>query len=179
MVHPDNAKVERLVREEAGKLLNYFVRRVEQPADAADLLGETLLVIWRRIDKLPDDTTEARMWMFGIASRVLADHHRGQRRRTALTERLRVTLDEQPAWDLETPLVVASALEALGAVDAEIIRLVHWDGFSQADVSRILGKRPATVRSRYQRARRRLQNVLAESKASEQPQLANGHQPWG
>lgn len=43
--------------------LAYFERRIDGP-DAADLLSETMLTAWRRIDDLPQDDVEARMWLF-------------------------------------------------------------------------------------------------------------------
>lgn len=54
-------------------------------------------------------------------------------------------------------IAVRTALALLNAVDAEIIRLVHWEGFTQGQVATILGKRPGTICSRYHRARRQLQ----------------------
>lgn len=53
-------------------LLAYAVRRVADPADAADVVAESFLVAWRRIDEVPAD---ARPWMFGVARRVLANAH--------------------------------------------------------------------------------------------------------
>ncbi len=49
------ARVEKAVREHAPGILAYFSRRVEPGHDAADLLAETLLVVWRRASSLPTD----------------------------------------------------------------------------------------------------------------------------
>jgi len=48
-------------------LLAFFVRRAESPEDAAVLLGDALLIIWRWADSIPSDDLQARMWMFGVA----------------------------------------------------------------------------------------------------------------
>lgn len=45
-------------------------------------------------------------------------------------------------------------------LDREIIRLIHWEGFSQEDAARIVGKPAGTVRSRYSRARATLRTQL-------------------
>ncbi|GAB3435443.1 hypothetical protein GCM10027517_04600 [Phycicoccus ginsengisoli] len=74
-------------------LLGYAVRRVADPADAADVVAETYLVAWRRLDDVPGGD-EARPWLFGVARRVLANHYRGERRRHALADRLRDSLHE-------------------------------------------------------------------------------------
>jgi RNA polymerase sigma-70 factor (ECF subfamily) len=154
-------RVTRLVQVEAPALLAYFQRRVEVSEDAADLVSETLVVIWRRSDALPAEPLEARMWMFGIARRVLSTYRRGAMRRQALAERLRAELATIPAPSApdEHPQLT-DAFEALRAADRELLHLVHHDGFSLAEVARLLGKRPATIRSRYQRARFRLRAAL-------------------
>jgi RNA polymerase sigma-70 factor (ECF subfamily) len=83
-----SALVEQLARREAPRLLRYFTRRVSSPDDAADLVGETLVVLWRRERSVPTDATEARMWMFGVAQRVLSQHRRSAKRSRQLGERL-------------------------------------------------------------------------------------------
>lgn len=85
---------------------------------------------------------------------------RGSIRRQALVDRLR---DE--AATAETAIraldhELAAALAALASIDAEIIRLVHWDGFTLAEVARHLGRPAATVRSCYSRARVTLRAAL-------------------
>ncbi|MGM1016931.1 MAG: RNA polymerase sigma factor [Actinomycetota bacterium] len=149
----------RLVDESKRALFAYFARRIISTDDAADLTGEVLLTMWRKIDAMPSDSVEARMWAFGIARNVLANYRRGILRRKNLTERLRgevlISGDSRPVRD-----DVWEALNALADTDREIIRLVHWDGFSLAEAARILGKKPATVRSRYSRARAKLRTDL-------------------
>jgi RNA polymerase sigma-70 factor (ECF subfamily) len=61
---------------------------------------------------------------------------------------------------------VREALAQLPEIDQEIIRLVHWDGFSQVEVARPLDMPEATVRSRHLRARQRLRALLAAQPVS-------------
>jgi RNA polymerase sigma-70 factor (ECF subfamily) len=153
--------VRHLVENVAPDLLNYFLRRVDTPADAADLLGDALLVIARRPAAVPTDADEARLWAFGVARKTLATGRRSARRRSALLERLReeISLDAHQADDSHDALY--AALASVDAFDREIIRLIHWEGFSQEEVARILGKPPGTIRSRYTRARAELRALLA------------------
>ncbi|MBA2695100.1 MAG: sigma-70 family RNA polymerase sigma factor [Actinobacteria bacterium] len=117
-------------------LLGYFLRRVEIPDDAADLLSDTLLIIWRKRAALPRYNTEARMWMFGVARKVLLTHRRTRRRRSALHDKLRHELARTPQpQTVDTDhLDVRAALTQLDRVDQEIIRLTYWDGFTLAHV---------------------------------------------
>lgn len=152
-----------LVEREAGSLLDYFRRRTSKPEDAADLLGDTLLIVWRREKSIPDDPTRARMWLFGVARKVLSGQRRSTRRRSALAERLGTELASYPsAPDDEAAIGIRSLIELLDEVDQEIIRLVYWDGFSLIEAAEILSMRPATVRSRHSRARVRLRSAMAD-----------------
>ncbi|WP_416347684.1 RNA polymerase sigma factor, partial [Cryobacterium sp. 10I1] len=60
-------------------------------------------------------------------------------------------------------LDVRRALEVLPRNQRELIRLVHWDGFSIIDAARISGIRESTARGRYQRAKAQLRVHLSES----------------
>jgi RNA polymerase sigma-70 factor (ECF subfamily) len=156
----ERRRVESVVRREAPALLAYFERRVPY-SDAPDLLGETLLVIWRRADALPLDDQTARMWLFGVARRVLTTSRRGSIRRQALVDRLRDEASVTESTVTPPDYELAEALAGLAAIDAEIIRLVHWDGFSLAEVSQHLNRPAGTVRSRYSRARTALREALS------------------
>lgn len=161
LVTATDDRLQRLAADLAPSLLNYFVRRVDPVEDAADLLSETLLVMCRRARALPSDDREARLWAFGVARRVLGTHRRGAARRAALVDRLRNHLQDEvyePATGRAD--LLREAVGALDPLDQEIIRLIHWDGFSQVEVARMLHRRPGTIRSRYARARESLKAQL-------------------
>ena len=144
----------------AGALLNYLERRVGVD-DAPDALAEVMTVVWRRAGDLPGDATEARMWMFGIAKGVVANAVRGKVRRAKLADRLRtVTASSAPASSADRGLEVRDAIGRLAPGLAEMIRLVHWDGFSLAEAAAIEGIPASTARSRYARAKRELAVAL-------------------
>lgn len=144
------------------RLLAYFARRVAVREDAADLLVETLTIAWRRTRTLPDDSQEATGWMFGVASRVLANHRRGLGRRDRLTARLRDELrDSVDDFDsTDTRLDVQAAIDSLSVQDAELIRLVFWDGLSATEAGAALGMPGSTARLRVSSARQALAKAL-------------------
>lgn len=147
----------------APTLLAYFVRRVASAEDAADLLGETLLLLWRRADAIPNDSGRARMWAFGVARNVLRGHRRTDQRRSALAGRLRLelsSLDEMAHSTDDRVLDLRAAIDRLKPIDQEILRLVHWDGLSLIETAGVVGMREGTVRSRYHRVRARLRRQL-------------------
>ncbi|MGG5257533.1 RNA polymerase sigma factor [Phycicoccus avicenniae] len=146
-------------------LLGYAVRRVADPADAADVVAETYLVAWRRLEDVPPGA-EARPWLFGVARRVLANHYRGERRRIALADRLRDSLHHVvPPPELHEPTVVERAVERLGDDDRELLRLLAWEELAREEIAVAMGLSRATVRVRLHRARTRLREAMADIEA--------------
>src|SRR4051812_33061810 len=81
----------RLFGDTERELLAYVLRRVDRAEDGADVVAETFLVAWRRLDSVPPGD-EARLWLYGVARRQLANQRRGQLRRSRLADRLRAEL---------------------------------------------------------------------------------------
>jgi DNA-directed RNA polymerase specialized sigma24 family protein len=73
-------RFEELYAANCGPILGYVLRRTDNPHDAADVIAETFLTAWRRLDAVPPGD-EARLWLYGVARRVLANYRRGERRR--------------------------------------------------------------------------------------------------
>ncbi len=119
------------------------------PEDAADIVAETMLVAWRRIDDVPADGT-ARLWLYGVARRVLANHRRGQVRRDRLAERMRLQLVEVTP-DLtslaDSNAVIRDGLAQLSDDDRELIMLTAWDGLDPREAAVVLGVPARTVRT--------------------------------
>ena len=140
-------------------LLGYAVRRVADPADAADIVAETFLVAWRRLDEVPGGS-EARPWLFGVARRLLANHYRGERRRNALADRLRETLPAVVRPPTAGESTIQAALGRLSQDDQEILRLVAWEELAREEIAVALGVSRAAVRVRLHRARQRLTTAM-------------------
>src|SRR4051812_4165284 len=62
-----------------------FAARRTSPAAAEDVVAETFLVAWRRLDSVPEP---AKPWLLAVARRVLANQRRSDGRRSALTARI-------------------------------------------------------------------------------------------
>src|SRR4051794_39382842 len=91
----DQQQLEELFHDNSQSLLGYLLRRTDNPEDASDALAEVMLVAWRRLDDVPAGD-EARLWLFGVARRVLANSRRSTERRRRLGERLRQELAAAP-----------------------------------------------------------------------------------
>lgn len=159
----DRDRVIAAVTDNAADILAYLTRRVDPSEDAADLLSEVLTVVWRKAGALPAKDEDVRPWMFGIARKMLQRHYRTLGRQHALADRLRsaLTVTEHPGFTVtDDHLDLRQALARLDQIDRDIIGLVHWEGFTLADTSRIMGIKEGTTRSRYHRARATLRTHL-------------------
>ena len=160
----DEERFSTLFADTSLALVAYAVRRVADPADAADVVAETYLVAWRRIGDVPRGDG-ARPWLFGVARRVLANFYRGERRRSALADRLRASLVEvvpPPGAGRRAGSDVAVALAGLDENDREILRLVAWEELAREEIAIVLGLSRTAVRVRLHRARRRLAERMAQ-----------------
>jgi RNA polymerase sigma-70 factor (ECF subfamily) len=163
---PDDDRATRFTRLFAAterELLAYALRRLDRPEDAADVVAETYVVAWRRLDAVPCGDA-GRLWLYGVARRQLANHRRGQLRRSRLADRLREELPDAVA-EFSKPgdhrsAALHVALERLDEDDREILRLAGWEGLTPSEIATVLGLRGVTVRSRLHRARKRLRQEL-------------------
>ena len=158
----------RLFADTERDLLAYALRRVDRPEDAADVVAETFLVAWRRLDTVPAGE-QARLWLYGVARRQLANERRGHLRRSRLADRLRGELPAAVA-STRTPedhraAAVRAALARLEEEDREILRLTSWEGLTPSEIGAVVGVPGVTVRSRLHRARKRLRAELLQQDA--------------
>lgn len=160
------------------RILGYALRRVELPEDAADVVAETFLVAWRRLDEIPKGR-EALLWLYGTARRALANLHRTERRRSRLAERLRREIAALPAVAAPAPTEeIQAVLRALGELreeDREVLRLAAWEELSHEEIGRILGCSANAAKIRLHRARRRLAAHLSLVEARSKPVEGTGH----
>ena len=169
-------RFEALFEENFRPLLGYAMRRIDDPSAAADVVAETFTTAWRRLDDVPNGT-EARLWLYGTARRVLANYRRGERRRGALVDKLALHLQSAVPEPDVAALVVREALERLDSEDAELLRLTAWEGLSPTELARMWGIPAATVRTRLHRARQRLRGLLDGERSAPTGHVAGDGQP--
>lgn len=167
------ARFERLFHETRADLLAYALRRVKRPEDAADVLSETFLTAWRKLDSVPPGE-QARLWLFGVARNVL---RRGVSRDSALNaavERLacelRVAAVSLPPVEAPQLPRLRAALESLPEAQREVLLLTAWEGLSPREIAAVTRVPVNLVRVRLHRARARLKRELAFSEMA-------GHEP--
>jgi RNA polymerase sigma-70 factor (ECF subfamily) len=161
-------RLEQLFRRHHQAVSNYARRRVGAGL-ADDVVAETFLVAWRRLDDVPVD---ALPWLLGVARRTLSTQQRSARRQTALAEKLAADIrapiiDTSTLSELDTAVV--EALVRLRPRDREAITLIAWDDLTPAQAAVALGQSRAAFRVRLHRAKLRLRKELARDPRAQSP----------
>ena len=148
-------------------VFRYLVRRVG--VDEADaLLGEVFRVAFEKRATYDPARPDARPWLYGIATNLLARHRRGEARRIRATARLLAR--QRPADDPAEQVVgaldakdlwpeVAEAVAALPDEERDALLLYAWEELSYDQIADALGVPVGTVRSRLNRARVRIREL--------------------
>lgn len=168
--------IPRLMKEHGGRIYHLALRLCGNPQDAEDVVQDTFLQAYRKWDQFRGDANPG-TWLYTIAARRC---HRLHRRRSGQPKRI-ASLDAMmpatgPVPDLparmDSPLAIQIRNESIAHVEQSLIELpivfrmplVLKDivGFSVEEVSRVLGIKAATVKTRLHRARLMIRHRLQQ-----------------
>ena len=141
-----------LVAEVYEPIQRYARRRVD-PDAVDDIVSETLMTLWRRLDEVP---STALPWAYGVARHHVANHRRAGQRRLRLVRR--AENERPPASDTDHPLdaELHSALSFLEDSDRELLRLWAWEELEPREIAVALGLTANAVSIRLSRAKKKL-----------------------
>ena len=140
-----------------------YLRRRTDTASADDVLGDILLVLWRRLDDVPTDLPLP--YAYGVARGCLANNRRSALRQERVVHRLAQQHradDGDPADPLDGAL--AEALDALPDADRELLRLWAWEQLAPSEIAVVLGISANAVSIRLHRAKGKLKELLSARK---------------
>lgn len=127
---------------------------------ADDVVSETFIVAWRRIDVIPED---ALPWLLVVARNTIAHRRRSAGRRARLDDALATRAPDQQRTTEEiatSRMETLDALRGLSAKEREAVLLIAWDGLTITAAADVAGCRDRAFRARLTRARARLQAAL-------------------
>ncbi len=154
---------EQLFRNSRTDLLAYILRRSRNAEDAADVLAETYLIAWQKLERIPKGD-RARLWLFGVARNLLmkgASHgHSGNALVERLAGELRSAEPAHPPREDERRDALRAVLAALSVRDREILTMTAWEGLTPKQIAVVMGTSANVVRVRLHRARSRLKRQL-------------------
>lgn len=148
----------------------YLARRVG-PDLADDLAAETFTEAFDVRLRFDTERPDARPWLFGIATNLLRHHYRSEARRLRAYARLdRPATPNDAFGEIEMRLdaeragpAIAAAVARLSADERDVLLLLAWADLRYEEIAVALRIPIGTVRSRLNRARRRLRELIGES----------------
>lgn len=139
----------------------FAISLTRNAAAADDLVQETILKAWTNIDKFRPGTN-LRAWLFTILRNTFYSERRKRKREVPDPEgHFSRNLAEKPAHDARLAFGdFRRAFDALSAEHREVLVLVGAEGFSYEEAASMMGIAVGTVKSRANRARARLTELL-------------------
>ena len=155
-----------LFERHAKAIYNFCFRRTGSWDAGEDLLSIVFLEAWRRRDReLPHD--KVLPWLYGIATNVVRNRRRSERRFAALLRRLPTPRPDPGFDDLVAARIdderqmrhVLELTRRLPKREQDVLALCAWAELSYEDAALALAVSVGTVRSRLSRARARLREL--------------------
>jgi RNA polymerase sigma-70 factor (ECF subfamily) len=156
-----------LVWNELGAKLRRFIgTRVKDPHTADDITQDVLLKVQSQLGALP---TEEKLpaWVFAIARNAVVDHYRAH----AVRRHVDITVADPPAETTEVEAqtairelapCLARMAQQLPQPYREAMKLADFEGLSQREIADRIGLSPSGAKSRVQRARQQLRDMLLD-----------------
>lgn len=141
--------------------LKAFIRnRVSDEKDVEDLLQEVFIRIHTHLSRMRD-LNKLESWIYQITRNAIIDHYRQRRPTIELSESLPVE-DEFPQDDPAAILALGlgSMVEELPVPYREALKLTEYQGLNQRQLAEKLGISFSGAKSRVQRARHMLRDML-------------------
>jgi len=142
-------------------LWRYCRNRSFSDSDADDALADVLAVAWRRRADLPE-ASEAKLWLYGVAQRVLSQQRRSFMRRQRLQRRLETTATADSYHHEQRSDHLWVALAELNEKDTELLLLRSWDEMPVVEMAALYKCSPTAMSLRIHRARKKLNRLLAK-----------------
>jgi RNA polymerase sigma-70 factor (ECF subfamily) len=174
-----SARFEALAAEIADPVHRYARRRTD-PETAKEVLADTLLVLWRRVDEVPPEAELA--WCYAVARRCLANAERSARRQQGLLARIVRVDPPVPTQPQEPDLPDAElqrALAQLSELDRELVRLWAWEDLAPREIAGVTGLTANAVSIRLHRARGRLAELLVAERSARKDIPTGGQKQAG
>jgi RNA polymerase sigma-70 factor (ECF subfamily) len=144
-------------------------RLVRQAHMAEEIVQEAFLAVWRHPERYDRTRGSVRSWLLGTVHHRAVDavrREQSQRRRADQAAALREVVDD-PAEEVvvlvdrpEEQRVVREAIGELPAEQADVIRMMYFDGLTQTQIAERTGLPLGTVKSRTLLGMRRLRARL-------------------
>lgn len=150
-------EVRRILELYGDSLFRLALVYVKDPADAQDIVQETLI---RYVHRAPDFSSGAaeKAWLMQVCANLSKNHLRFRSRHQtsdlcAMAGKGSENADLSYVWQ---------AVASLPEKYREVVHLYYQEGYTATEIGQMLSKKEATVRSLLSRARTKLKDILRE-----------------
>ncbi|WP_127589541.1 RNA polymerase sigma factor SigZ [Paenibacillus lautus] len=138
----------------------FVMTRIRERADVDDIVQNVFMKVHTHVSDLKDEEKRG-SWIFQIARNSIVDHYRKVRTGEELPEQLSV-VDEYTEIDYDQEVIACfqSVLPCLPDKYREALELTEYKGMSQKELSEHLGISYSGAKSRVQRGREMMKELL-------------------
>ena len=151
----------------------YLARRIGE-GRADDLAASTFATAFERRDRFRLEASTARPWLLGIATNLLRNDRRAEKRALETLGRLGRSMGASGSPEPGDALPLGEMLGGLDRERRDVLLLYAWEELSYEEIAAALGIPVGTVRSRLSRARAQLRAALGGETADTTTEEVNG-----
>jgi RNA polymerase sigma-70 factor, ECF subfamily len=151
--------VENIWNEFAARLGQFIRTRVSDPTTAEDILQDVFVRIQARLDQL-DDPAKLQSWLYLIARNAIIDHYRTRKQTTELPESLPAEVPEDDSEMEGLKAAFRRMIYSLPDPYRDALIVTEFEGLTQKQLAERLGISLSGAKSRVQRARAQLKQML-------------------
>jgi RNA polymerase sigma-70 factor (ECF subfamily) len=149
-----------------GRIYGFALKRLREPADAADVLNEVMLEAWRSASRF-EGRSQVSTWVLGIAHHKIIDILRRRKNQPLDEFDPELVVDDSPtAFDVIVGMQDAAqlrrCLEGLSDAHRLVVHLAFFEDLAYEEIANIADCPVGTVKTRMFHARRLLKHCLTE-----------------
>lgn len=152
-----NTQAARILDSYGNSVLRLAYSYLHNMPDAEDILQETLIRYFRSAPQFESDSHE-KAWLLRVAANL--SKNRIDYNKIRLSEEINEEIAADEKDDLS---FVWEAVKQLPQTQSEVIHLFYQEGYSTAEIAKLLSRRESTVRSDLKRGREKLRTILKEA----------------
>lgn len=143
----------------------YALRRLDNSADAADVLNDVMLQVWRGAGRFAGNA-KVTTWLIGIANHKVLDlyRQRGRARFEELDDRLEdenSDFAETGVAMLQDASLIRHCMEKLSDAHRTVVHLAFYEDMPYPEIAELLGCPAGTVKTRMMHAKKNLKRCLS------------------
>lgn len=142
----------------------FALRRLNEPADASDVLNDVMLQVWRSADRFAGQS-KVTTWLLGIANHKILDIYRRRGRHDY--DELDDSYEDENADNAETDIALAQdanmikhCMDKLSAAHREVVHLAFYEDMAYPDIAEVLDCPTGTIKTRMMHAKKNLKRCL-------------------